>query len=136
MFMMRDLLLFASFVFVVAQEQQTSKCSCAVFGSRESNTTTGTPVVMKKPNFPIKCDSTGKTTCAKMCIALAEAARDQAPKVLCRSLVDNTEPFTPQVYSKTCDEKVWTNTGVKSTLQLCCAAKLPIPCETESNPEK
>lgn len=56
-------------------------CECAAFTS-ETLEPQHRPIIVKRP-MRVSYDQEGQHTCAKMCIALAQAQRDTGPAILC-----------------------------------------------------
>ncbi|KAK5645787.1 hypothetical protein RI129_004251 [Pyrocoelia pectoralis] len=103
------------------------KCECAVFNT--SQPTLEDEPIMMQMTIQVECNDEGETTCSKLCEALALAAHDEAPKLLCATVgnYNNLEVF---LYSRVCDCDTWHFTGL-SRNNICCSEYEAIGCSEE-----
>ncbi|KAF2896489.1 hypothetical protein ILUMI_09692 [Ignelater luminosus] len=74
-----------------------TKCECAVFNSK-SPVETDNPILTQAP-INVNCDATGEENCLKLCSALAQAAKERGPQLLCSHLGHYSQ-LTLEVYSE------------------------------------
>uniref|UniRef100_A0A1Y1MAH4 Uncharacterized protein n=1 Tax=Photinus pyralis TaxID=7054 RepID=A0A1Y1MAH4_PHOPY len=104
-----------------------NNCECSVFNASEPSP--DHPPIMIQSVLHVECNEEGKATCAALCKALALAAHEKSPKILCAHLGDcnNFEVF---LHSRICGSD-WQFTGLNRG-NLCCQKSEVIECNQQN----
>ncbi|XP_014470452.1 PREDICTED: uncharacterized protein LOC106742221 [Dinoponera quadriceps] len=109
-------ILMAILPLAMQKEAAEGPCSCAAFDVSRTE-----PIMEYTLQYNMSCDREGIEKCERLCIALAENARDKAPTLICEKLNAHVENLKIAVYAKACDMTApWTFTGLESAEFICC----------------
>ncbi|KAB0804947.1 hypothetical protein PPYR_01917 [Photinus pyralis] len=110
-----------------AKYHDGNNCECSVFNTSEP--CPDHTAIMIESVLQVECNEEGKATCTDMCKALALAAHDKSPKILCSHLGDynNLEVF---LHSRICGSE-WQYTGLNRG-NLCCKKSEVVECVHEN----
>uniref|UniRef100_A0A1Y1MAZ6 Uncharacterized protein n=1 Tax=Photinus pyralis TaxID=7054 RepID=A0A1Y1MAZ6_PHOPY len=110
-----------------AEYHAGNNCECSVYNTSEP--CPDHTAIMVQSVLHVECNEEGEATCTDTCKALALAAHDKSPKILCSLLGDynNLEVF---LHSRICGSD-WRFTGLKRG-NLCCQKSEVIECDREN----
>ncbi|XP_033208773.1 follicle cell protein 3C-1-like [Belonocnema kinseyi] len=108
-------LLFAIFPYASPGNVSKGVCGCSVMRKDDRH-----PIFENNLQINVPCDKEGTDTCQRLCIALAESAKEEAPNVICEKLNETVINLQVELYSKICDDAEWKATGLKNIEPLCC----------------
>ncbi|KAF5308383.1 hypothetical protein FQR65_LT18180 [Abscondita terminalis] len=111
------------------ENSDNSRCVCGLFNTQKPKENDDPIIYQFVMN--VTCDESGEENCAKLCKALAEAAKERAPQVLCSAL-GHFNNLKASIHSNICGSKKWVFTGLTSPDEICCHESLPTECNEKS----
>ncbi|KAK4879313.1 hypothetical protein RN001_007459 [Aquatica leii] len=109
-------------------QSEKSKCECGVFNTQKPTETD--KAILSEAPIDVSCDHTGEENCAQLCSALAQAFKEEGPRVMCSAL-GHFENLKASIHSRICGAK-WMFTGLTAPHYICCHEHQAISCNDKN----